>query len=393
MKKRIGWIFALVCIMTLLVGCEKQSIPAATKTEEPTATEESSSAEKTALTETELAYFNGDSFFNGEYLNIRNQFLSSIYNEPADIDLFGLFYCGSGNDETFAEGELKAVMERAGIEGSVEDLPCGCEKVSLSNVNKVLSEYMGITLADTNKIGLDHFVFLSQYDAYYHFHGDTNYRGQISFSRGEREGDLVRLFYNDNFFGDGYKVLTLREKNRKYLFVANQMDESKKDTSNIEEGTNQANGTKVDYAKIGFELEAAESAFILNNSYFDAEVVKYLGVPEKKSEPVVWGSDGLEHQTWYYDSKGMELDVRRNNENKQIVYSIKLEKPCVYKTSRQIGIGSTKDEVLTAYKEEINPEEDSGDSSTIVAGSIYGGLIFALESDVVVSIFIGAAAE
>lgn len=214
MKKSVIWIFALICTMTLLVGCEKQKILGTTTTE------------ATSLIEDELDYFNGDSFFNGDYLNIRNQFLSSLYDEPADINLFELFYCGSSIVETITEDELKAVMEKSGITGSTDDLPCGCEKISCSNMNKILTECMGITLADTNKIGLDHFVYLSQYDVYYHFHGDTNYRGKINFSSGEHEGDVIRLFYNDNFICDGYKVLTLQEKNGAYLFVANQKVES-----------------------------------------------------------------------------------------------------------------------------------------------------------------------
>ena len=49
------------------------------------------------LSEEELAYFNGDGFFNGDYLNIRNQFLSSTYAAPEEIDLFQLFYCGDGD--------------------------------------------------------------------------------------------------------------------------------------------------------------------------------------------------------------------------------------------------------------------------------------------------------
>ena len=38
------------------------------------------------LSEEELAYFNGDGFFNGDYLNIRNQFLSSTYVRAEEID-------------------------------------------------------------------------------------------------------------------------------------------------------------------------------------------------------------------------------------------------------------------------------------------------------------------
>lgn len=214
MKKRVIWIFVLVFIMTLLIGCEKQSMP------------ETATTEATLLTEDELAYFNGDLFFNGDYLNIRNQFLSSLYDEPADIDLFQLFYCGSGIVETITEDELKATMEKCGMAGSPDYIPCPCEKISCSKMNEILIEYMGIALADTNEIGLDNFVYLPEYNAYYFFHGDTNYRGHINFSSGECEGDTVRLFYNDEFFCDGNKVLTLQKRNGAYLFVANQRVES-----------------------------------------------------------------------------------------------------------------------------------------------------------------------
>jgi len=209
MKKTIVWVFALALIMTLFVGCEGISSKTGT-------------AEATLLTEDELAYFNGDSFFNGDYLNIRNQFLSSLYDEPADIDLFGLFYCGSGLTEEITEDELTAVMAQIGMEGSIEDLQSPCEKISRANMEEILSEHMDIALADSNELGLENFVYLSQYDAYYFFHGDTNYRENINFSSGERKGEVIQLFYDDAFFGDGQKVLTLQQKNGEYLFVANE---------------------------------------------------------------------------------------------------------------------------------------------------------------------------
>ncbi len=179
-------------------------------------------AEIIPLSQEDLDYFNGDSFFNGDYLNITNQFLSSSYSKPADIDLFQLFYCGNGTDETMTEDELRQVMGKYNMTGTIEELPCPCEKNSYSNMNKILRKYMGISLADTNKIGLDKFAYLPEYDAYYHFHGDTNYRRKINFSSGERKGNLVRLFYNDGFFADGDKVLTLKEEKGQYLFVSNE---------------------------------------------------------------------------------------------------------------------------------------------------------------------------
>ncbi|MGI6752545.1 MAG: M56 family metallopeptidase [Anaerovoracaceae bacterium] len=209
-KKPTFWVvvIAIILVVVLAIGLSTNPI---------------NTAKVTNLSEDELAYFNGDSFFNGDYLNIHNQFLSSLYDKPADINLFELFYCGSGLDETITEDELMAVMEKFEMTMDLDNLPCPCEKNSSRNMDKILKEYMNITLTDTNQVGLEDFVYLSDYDAYYFFHGDTNYRSNINFSNGEREGDVIRLFYSDEFFADGDKVLTLQEKNGRYLFIANQM--------------------------------------------------------------------------------------------------------------------------------------------------------------------------
>jgi hypothetical protein len=164
-------------------------------------------------------------------------------------------------------------------------------------------------------------------------------------------------------------------------------------TVNIEDVDKEQVITEVDYYKIGRDLVAKESLLVLNNSLSGDDVIKIWGEPESKSEAIEWGADGLEHQEWFYKSKGIELGLIRNDENEQIVFSISLQSPCTLKTSRGIGIGSTKEEVWKAYEHEINPEENNMDSSDVVVGSVYGGIILNFENDLVTSIFIGAAAE
>ncbi len=182
-------------------------------------TNESNSPKTTILTKEELDYFNGDEFFNGEYMNIRNQFLSSIYDKPEKINLYNLFYCGSGAEEMFAtEAERLAIIT---YNKWAMEPDCGCTKISSNNMEAVLMEYMGTALADTEKVGLDNFTYLEEYDAYYLYHGDTNYRMEISFAAGEKTGDIIRLFYDDEFMADGEKILTLQEKDGSYLFVSN----------------------------------------------------------------------------------------------------------------------------------------------------------------------------
>ena len=149
-------------------------------------------------------------------------------------------------------------------------------------------------------------------------------------------------------------------------------------------------GANNNYSQIGFAL-MKENIGLLSIGISDSDTLKILGQPEQKSTARIWGADGMEHQGWYYNAKGIELDMIRK-ENKQEVNMISIKSPCDYKTQRGIQIGSSSAEVQRAYKNEINLHDSKSDSS-IVAGTIYGGIIFGLKDTIVTSIFIGAAAE
>ncbi|WP_297709955.1 M56 family metallopeptidase [Dysosmobacter sp.] len=171
------------------------------------------------LTGEELAYFN-EEFFNGEDYNFRNQFLSSLYKCPEDINLYELFYCGvtddpSGTPRSPSPEELAQVYG-----GALPD--CARYKATTADFDDLLERYTGLTLAQTYGVGLDQFTYLPEYDAYYWAHGDTNYRMQVTFSSGERQGDTIRLYYDDTFYADGAKCLTLTARpDGGYWFVSN----------------------------------------------------------------------------------------------------------------------------------------------------------------------------
>lgn len=205
MNKKVMCVLLVIMFSTVFMGCTPEG-----------------ESDIEVLNTEELEFFNGDTFFNGEGFNIRNQFLSSIYDQPESIDLFGLFYVGSGLEESITDDELLEVMAASGISGTIETLPSPCEKNSVSNMDVILKQYMDITVEESGKVGLENMVYLEAYDAYYYFHGDTNYRSIISFNNGEREGNQIRLFYEDVFFGDGLKVLTLLETDGEYRFISNQ---------------------------------------------------------------------------------------------------------------------------------------------------------------------------
>jgi hypothetical protein len=174
-------------------------------------------------------------------------------------------------------------------------------------------------------------------------------------------------------------------------------EKQQKEAPHSQTNTNEAENNGIDYySSAGFDLMLNESAGFLKNGLLDTKVLELLGKPEEKSKVQMMGYDGENHQTWYYKAKGIELDLIGNT-NAQKVNTITISSPCAFKTKRNIGLGSTKKEVLNAYKNEIdlsgvNPETNL-EPGRLVAGTIYGGVIFSVKNDRVDSIFIGAAAE
>lgn len=172
------------------------------------------------LTAAELRYFN-EQFFNGEFLNINNQFLSSIYEDPADIDVSALAYCGVPDEYHRDSGKPQAdrdtILDRV-YGGSEPD--CATYEINTATLDALLTDKMGLTLAETNKTGIAYFTYLPEYDAYYWAHGDTNYRPHVDITAGTREGDLLRLYYGEAYNANGWKCVTLRETEGGYQFVS-----------------------------------------------------------------------------------------------------------------------------------------------------------------------------
>ena len=178
------------------------------------------------LTGDELRYFNVN-FFNGSDVygnaafNIRNQFLALSYERPEDIDLFTLFYQGTGLPAAGVSGpERQALAEAMGFEPDTD-----ISKIPTADMEKVLLENTGLTLDETGREGLENFTYLPEYDAYYNVHGDTTYFGSVEITAGEREENLVRLYYQDYWSGGihgSWRRVTLRElENGGCHFVSN----------------------------------------------------------------------------------------------------------------------------------------------------------------------------
>lgn len=175
------------------------------------------------LTGEELAFFNTE-FFNHDTdvdgvvrANPHNQFLTCLYNVPQEINLYDLFYNGGGVREAPSQEEL----EQLGVLAEDGSQICPTDKFTRADMDAFLLENTGLTLAQTNQVDLDAFDYLPEYDAYYHTHGDTNYRS-VTFTSGQRRGDYIQLYWKDFYYGgETNECVTLLDRgDGQYWFVS-----------------------------------------------------------------------------------------------------------------------------------------------------------------------------
>ena len=146
-----------------------------------------------------------------------------------------------------------------------------------------------------------------------------------------------------------------------------------------------------DFLQLGSELMNKEKFGDIKLEMSLIETINKLGEPEEKTKAEFWSADGMYHQTLRYKKKGIELDIQGEKDLDKVINMITITKPSTLKTLKNIGIGSSYEDVEFAYKDVIDPEFSNSES--IVAGSIYGGIIFSFENKRVNSVFIGASAE
>lgn len=141
----------------------------------------------------------------------------------------------------------------------------------------------------------------------------------------------------------------------------------------------------------GFRLIEEEKVGEIQKGVDLNKIVEFLGEPEEISEPVFSEVDGETYQTYAYKSKGIHIVFLIKSDSTHEVSQYEITEPCILHTSNGIGIGSTYADVQKAYGNLINPQESNNE--IIVAGSVYGGMVFNLENKKVDRIFVGASAE
>lgn len=149
------------------------------------------------------------------------QCLTSEFASPADVDLRMLFYNGiidKKNEMNQLSEEERAHL--ASIWGE-DALAHDVDRMPVKEMNRVLQKYFGITLDETEKIGLEHMLYWDKTDCYYCWHGDSNFFRPQVYKAFVQEDGTIAMYYVCNLqlgdpnalamlkpVGDGYQILS-----------------------------------------------------------------------------------------------------------------------------------------------------------------------------------------
>lgn len=205
----------ILAFALLLSGCSLgRSVEV--QTDPPAAAQAAEAAPVLALEREELSSF--EALFSvmlqtdGEMeINPLNCFLTSYYDSVKEIDMqaFLRYFPGARNG---SEAEFEALRALPGWPfaqlAGIEDMPVPLSRYDAEKVRQVLKDWAGLSLEDVDISPESRVYYIEKYDAFYNYTSDFGLE-QPEFYRGERQGDIVRLYWQHWY--DGERMLTLKE--------------------------------------------------------------------------------------------------------------------------------------------------------------------------------------
>jgi len=218
MKTRTTLFLGLITLfaLSLFTGCGDKIV----KPIESTAPSAAGSSYPVELTAAELADF--ETALNSE---ANYGFLLSAYADVRDVDMYQVFYIGAGMLPPANAGEIRAASLATFTDGTPD---CDCTILTSQQISSFLLVKTGYTLAEMSS-SLS-WSYIADYDAYVHWHGDTNKVNisctggrQITSDTYEIEFEAPGGIYNEN--GDNYSggVVTVKTVDGSIQFISNSL--------------------------------------------------------------------------------------------------------------------------------------------------------------------------
>ena len=167
-----------------------------------------------ANTDSEIAAFQAllEKSQNNWYANA----LTSEYASPEEMDLYQFFYGGFPDESKSPTAEETEFLNSVWSKYWIESDLCRCPS---EKMDAVLQQYFGITLKQSDQVGLDHMVYWETTDCYYKTIGGSNLVEinvydvvhnadgyvQVYYHRNDPETDMVVTL---NPTGDHYQIMS-----------------------------------------------------------------------------------------------------------------------------------------------------------------------------------------
>ena len=216
-----GYITVVLTVLLLfaLSACHQIAEPTQPAVTPPAVTQPTETAPRqTDLTETEPANTEEIEAFQQllRWDNRYNCALISIYATAADVNLYYFLNNGFPDESSEPTGEEFAYLDKTGK--FMEDWEnLDLNRLPTKKINAVLQQYFGLTLEETNKIGMDNFVYWDLTDCYYSVDGFLELLLTVTDVKHLEDGN-VQVFYDGNQGlphvvtlkpnGDGYMILS-----------------------------------------------------------------------------------------------------------------------------------------------------------------------------------------
>lgn len=310
------------------------------------------------MKQSEIDWFN-ESFFNQGYLQegeaalegIRNQFLTHEYARPEDIDISEVFYNGAGeelteNDRICLSGEERwklplytgdMVLLSEEEHAAVAEIDVDVSRVSWDTMDTIMTANTGLTVWETNRVGMESLYFNKHDGVFYHFHGDTNALF-VQVRSGHYNADgTITLYYvrsgSEKWINEATEefAVVLRPDNRRYWFVSNRKLEgsSLSETLQAQQEQKQQQAVTEDYPAYWKEVlnfhkgQASSSEYVVfeneNSLWKNTEGKEQLPLEILASEGYSYQVDSLElgngtvlkNLTFDFQEKMQEADCER----------------------------------------------------------------------------------
>lgn len=198
---RMIMIVVSVALIICVCGCTQPELPDMPSTDpltasatEPTTHHDPIEQSGTPVDAETLRFFEQEIL---PYPSWYNMILTTQFSAPEDADLYLIFYNGIGENGEVAGSTELTQEEIDCLVGLGYEMEYAYSRISVDRMNSVLLRYLGISFEESNKRGLENFIYLESTGCYYHQHTDANILMDFTVESGySYEDGTIHLYYS-----------------------------------------------------------------------------------------------------------------------------------------------------------------------------------------------------